>query len=114
MSSKIIRMQRPAQGELSEIAARLEKELWRAEPIGKTCRSCSGGHAVMLNFEKLYFRNGSYAGLAVLLTDFNGLQTADIVGSGGGEGIFNFSWGANAEFADDAAQILRGMGFTDE
>ena len=31
MSSKIIRMQRPAQGELSEIAARLEKELWRAE-----------------------------------------------------------------------------------
>ena len=68
MSSKIIRMQRPAQGDLSEIAARLEKELWRAEPIGKTCRSCSGGHAVMLNFEKLYFRNGSYAGLAILLT----------------------------------------------
>ena len=33
MSSKIIRMQRPAQGELSEIAARLEKELDALHPL---------------------------------------------------------------------------------
>lgn len=73
MSSKLIHMSRTSQDELSTIAARLEKELWRAEMVGKNSR-----------------------------------------GSGGGEGIFNISWGANSEFADDAADILRGMGFQKE
>lgn len=114
MSSKLIHMSRTSQDELSTIAARLEKELWRAEMVGKNSRGSGSGEAMMLNFEKLYFRNGSYATLSVLLTDFGGLQTADIVGRGGGEGLFNISWGANSEFADDAADILRGMGFQKE
>lgn len=114
MSSKTIRMQRPSQGELTAVAQRLEKDLWRAEPVGKSWRYSGDSCAMMLNFEKMYFRNGSYASLAVMLTDFDGVQTADIVGSGGGEGLFNISWGANREFADDAADILRKMGFEEE
>lgn len=114
MSSKTIRMQRPSQGELPAIAQRLEKDLWRAEPLGKSWHYSGDSCAMMLNFEKMYFRNSSYASLAILLTDFDSVQTADIVGSGGGSGIFNISWGANSEFADDAADILRQMGFEEE
>ena len=47
-----------------------------------------------------------------MLTEFDGVQRADIVGSGGGEGIFNFSLWANDEFAEDAQRALEAMGFT--
>lgn len=115
MKSKIIRMGRAMQGNLTEVAATLRKEmLVNAELVAENSRAVGDGQTIMLNFEKYYLRNGSYATLAVLLTDFGGIQTADIVGSGGGNGIFNISWGANSEFADDAAGILRQMGFEED
>lgn len=40
------------------------------------------------------------------------MQTADIVGSGGGEGLFNISWFANSDLADSAEKILQKYGFT--
>ena len=42
------------------------------------------------------------------------MQTADIVGSGGGEGLWNFSYGANAEFADMAVEVLQEYGFQEK
>ena len=115
MESKIIRMQRSIKDDLTEAAAALRKEmLVNAELVAENSHVADDGQAIMLNFEKYYLRNGSYATLAVLLTDFGGIQTADIVGSGGGNGIFNISWGANSEFADDAADILRQMGFKED
>ena len=42
------------------------------------------------------------------------VQTADIVGSGGGEGLWNFSYGANAEFADMAVEVLQEYGFQEK
>lgn len=115
MSSKIIRMQRPAQGDLTEMAALLCREMRAsAELVAESCREGGNSTAIMLNFEKYYFRNGSYAALAVLLTEADGRQTADIVGSGGGGGLLNISWGANAEFADDAAALLARNGFSEQ
>ncbi len=64
----------------------------------------------MLSVEQYYFRNDSYASLTVLLTDGE-TQTADIIGFGGGGGILNLSWGANANFANRAANILTNYGF---
>ena len=66
----------------------------------------------VLTFEKFYFRNGSYASLTVVLTENNDEKTADIIGSGGGEGLFNISWGANSSFARDAENILRDYGLS--
>ena len=112
--STIIRMQRPTQGDLSVVAQQLKQNLRRGELTGESRRNGSEGGAMMLNFEKYYFRNGSYAALSVMLTDLGVVQTADIVGSGGGEGIFNISLGANSEFAQDAAAILWKIGFRQE
>lgn len=115
MSSKIIHMKRTTQGELADVAATLHKGiLVSAELVAENSRAVGDGQTIMLNFEKYYFRNGSYAALALLLNDSGGLQTADIVGSGGGNGLFNISWGANGDFADEAAEILRQMGFEEE
>lgn len=112
MSSKIIHLHRPSRSELTDVAAAMRREmLSSAELVAENSRTVGDGQAIMLNYEKYYFRNSSYAALAVLLTDFGDIQTADIVGSGGGNGIFNISWGTNSEFADDAAGILHQMGF---
>lgn len=67
--------------------------------------------AVQLSYEKFFLRTGSYTGLTVMLTQSAGAQYADIVGFGGGEGLFNISWGSNSEYANDAADILRFLGF---
>ena len=113
MSSITMSMHRYGEGDIFEVA----KQLWReisqtAELICLQERYGSGGQAILLSCEKYFFRNGSYASLNVMLTEFDGVQRADIVGSGGGEGIFNFSLWANDEFAEDAQRALGAMGFT--
>lgn len=70
--------------------------------------------AAILAMEKYFIRNSSYAALAVMLTEKDGIQTADIVGYGGGGGLFNISYGANREFGEKAAYILEECGFEEE
>ena len=65
----------------------------------------------LLVYEKYYFRVGGYASLTVQLVKQEGLITADIIGSGGGEGIFNQSLGANRKFAKECTDILQTLGF---
>ena len=113
MSAKIIAMQRRGEGDLSEAA----KQLWREMPreLELIClkeRRGMGGQAILLSCEKYFFRNGSYASLNVMFTEFDGVQTADIVGSGGGEGLFNISLFANSDFAESAEKVLKNCGFT--
>lgn len=98
---------------IKEISAALIREI-SAELIAESRRSYDNVHIDLLSFEKYYMRNGSYASLTVLLTEDEEKQTADIIGSGGGEGIFNFSWGANSDFADMAERILSRNGFKTE
>ena len=66
---------------------------------------------ILLTFEKYFWRNGSYAGLTILITESNMHQTADLVGFAGGEGVFNFSWGANKDFTNKCVEILKKEGF---
>ena len=113
MSSVTISMHRSGEGDLSEVARQLWHELPQSlEIICMKEREGQGGQAILLSCEKYFFRNGNYASLNVMLTEFDGVQRADIVGSGGGNGLTNFSWWANDELAEDAQHILEGMGFS--
>ena len=95
-------------------ASELLKNSVNAELISEVVRTAGSAEIILLNFERFYFRNGSYAGLTVMLTESEESQTADIAGFGGGEGRLNISWGANFEFADKAAEILERCGFDRE
>lgn len=101
------------QMELSEIISCLQE--MNAETVYVSVRQLGEyTSAAMLAMEKLYLRNSSYASLAVMLTEKDGIQRADIVGYGGGSGMLNISLGANSEFADKAAGILEECGFEEE
>lgn len=113
MGSVNIKMRGYHAGGIREIAAALKRGV-NAELVSESWRSLPGASAVLLSFERYYFRNGSYASLAVMLTEQENLQTADIIGSGGGEGLFNISWGANSDFANMAAGLLQKYGFREE
>lgn len=110
MSSVNIKMKGNKVKSVKELSHILESEI-RAELVAKSLRSFDDANIILLSFEKYFMRNGSYASLTVMLTENGDLQTADIIGSGGGEGLFNISWGANSDFADMAERILRKNGF---
>lgn len=97
-------------GEVSELL----KSSINAELISEVVRTAGRAEIILLNFEKFYLRNGSCAGLTVMLTETKESQTADVTGFGGGEGLLNISWGANFEFAEKAAEILERCGFSRE
>lgn len=78
--------------------------------VAESRRELAGAVVWLLVFERYYFRVGSYASLTVLLTEAEGRQIAELIGSGGGNGLFNVTWGANTDFAALAAQVLAQYG----
>ncbi len=66
---------------------------------------------LVMNYEKYYFRVSSYVGLTMVITEYNGTQTAIITGFGGGAGLFNISYGANESFASKMVEMLSEFGF---
>ena len=113
MSTVTITMRGNKRQEFGIIAENLRKELTaEMENIRAFSRGTEGNQAVLFSGEKYFFRNNSYASLNILFTEFDGVQTADIIGSGGGEGLFNISWFANSDLADSAEKILQKYGFT--
>lgn len=98
---------------LSEIVTRLKDEL-DAELVFERQQHFDSASVLLLSCERYYFRNGSYASLTIMLTETDGQQTADIIGSGGGAGLFNISLGANTDFAYTAADLLKRCGFTED
>lgn len=113
MSSVNIRMKGNHSKSIEKTSNILKEEI-NAQLVAENQRSYSDVNVILLSFEKYFMRNGSYASLTVLLTEDEIKQTADIIGSGGGEGIFNLSWGANSDFADMAERVLSMNGFKTE
>lgn len=113
MGSVNIRMKGNHSKSIEKISNILKEEI-NAQLVAENQRSYSDVNVILLSFEKYFMRNGSYASLTVLLTEDEIKQTADIIGSGGGEGIFNLSWGANSNFADMAERVLSMNGFKTE
>ena len=110
MSCQVIKMTGNHSFPIEELSRILKKEL-SAELVTESQRYFDYCKVALLVFEKYFFRNGSYANLTIMLTETTDCQTADIVGSGGGEGLFNISWGANTDFAEAAESILAHKGF---
>lgn len=81
------------------------------EVVVRTVRGNANYEVGILVLEKYYFRNDSYANLTVVITDDRYQQIANIIGSGGGNGLFNISWGANDSFAYTAVRELEKHGF---
>lgn len=71
----------------------------------------SDSFVLLLVYEKCFYRIQSYASLTVLVTHHDGLQTVDIIPSGGGEYWINNSWGAEEQLAKSCVQALIPLGF---
>ena len=101
-------------GDIHEITEFLTEQM-----IGLTCnlshkihREIGMNEFVLLIFEKHFIRNNSRASLTVLINRDSDELIVDVIGSGGGTGlIFNFSWGANTDFAHKVSEILNSKGF---
>ena len=87
MEHKTVQMIGRSPAGIKSLVSALKRDL-DADLITESCRAFSGAYAVLLCFEKYYFRNNSYAGLTI-----------------------NFSLGANSNFADTAKSILENYGF---
>lgn len=98
---------------IHELADIFKKEI-HAELVSENWRNMNGLSIVLLSYEKYYFRTGSYASLAVMLTETEDRQTADVIGYGGGEGMLGIDWGANSNFAKRAEELLLQNGFHGE
>lgn len=66
---------------------------------------------ILAVFEKYYIRNNSFTNLTILLTQNNNETILDIVGSGGGFGIFNISIGSNTDITIPIINAALELGF---
>lgn len=110
MKNKGIHMIREGKIDIIDIS-KLVKSKLNAELVYENWRYSNDVRIIFMCFEKYYFRNNSFAGLSLLITESNLVQTVDIVGFGGGEGLFNLSWGANSEFKESVINIFKEKGF---
>ena len=90
-----------------ELKARLLSDFICEEP-------CCCGNAVLLCFEQYYVRVSSFASLSVMISHEPDSTRAVIVGSGGGTGVLNLSWGANKSIAENSEKIFLDRGFVRE
>ena len=111
MAGATIRMTASKQMTLQEIHEKIHY-IEGAEQISKSVQTINDVTIWTLVYEKFYFRVGSYTSLTVVLTEHGQKQTACIVAAGGGEGVVNYSYGANRNFAKSCVQALELCGFT--
>ena len=64
---------------------------------------------LLLIFENWFLRTGSYASLVIMLSEYQGYQSADIIATGGKEAFFSF--GAEGDFAKFGEDALKNLGF---
>lgn len=99
--------------ELESIAEEICNEIG-AELITKEVINLGGDKkTVMIAFEEYFFRISQYVSLNMMLTDDGNEQSAVVIGSGGGSGLSNISWGANKSFAKQGISVLEKLGFVE-
>lgn len=121
MSNAVFELERISDEPLSLLAEKLISGFRNSqgffsgeELVVNKVESLGDAEAALLIFEKLYFRNGSYSNLTIEITSYMSRQKAIVIGSGGGEGVLNISWGANANFARRAYEKLTELGFEEK
>lgn len=110
MGNTVIKMKGCHTTDIKNLAYHLRREL-DANLVSEICQEFDKTTVILLCFEKFYFRIGGYASLTILLTEYESQQTADIISSGGGDGMYNFSYGANSNFTGTAKNLLEKHGF---
>jgi hypothetical protein len=111
MAGATIHMTANKQRTLQEIHEKIHY-IEGAEQISKSAQAINGVTIWTLVYEKFYFRVGSYTSVTIVLTEHGQEQTACVVAAGGGEGVVNYSYGANRNFAKACVQMLETCGFT--
>ena len=105
-------------GEPRGIAAELDEAVSRSgasvELVSRDEAKINDATIITRIYEKYYMRNSSRASLTVQLVSHAGRIRAFLAGTGGGNGsLFGFSWGAEEDFVESAADSLRGLGFVE-
>ncbi len=98
-------------GTVGEITAILKEKI---PECGLTCElvdSASRCGAELMVFEKHFYRAGNSVSLTVMVTSADGLVIVDSVGSGAKAGIFDYTWGAEEDFAFEINNVLAPLGF---
>lgn len=108
-----------AQGDLDKLAQIIVREMQRSAMSCQLVDSIKRDHgtsrSMLLVFEKYFMRASNRASLSLMLNQFGNQVTADMIGSGGGQGpLLKFSWGAEDSFVSTATRILTDLGFTDD
>jgi hypothetical protein len=111
MSSTIYKLTRESGESMQDMQDWLLRGMVCSERSFEQIDSKGDVEILLVVFEKFYFRNGSMASLTLQCIDDGETQEATIIGTGGGEGMINLSWGANKNYANQARDILLKHGF---
>lgn len=114
MSVFTIKMKKPKGDKDIDYVARQLKYNMSEEYCDGIWHELGDSGAILMAFEKYFFRAGSYTALTVLLMESSDALCADVIGFGGGNGIFNVSYGSNKSYAREAAEILSRLGFDEQ
>lgn len=114
MASKKIEMYSEKKYELEDIKngikAEFDKNMFLdVEFKDEIFRELGETKTLLLIYERWYLRTGSYASLVIMLSEFRGYQSADIISTGGRDDFI--SWGAEGNFAKWGEEALRNLGF---
>ena len=115
MSSTVIRMRSESRTDLNYVSQAIisSSDMAGSELVLEQLSDANDATILLLVFEKFYFRNSSMTACTIQIVDDGQKQAAVIVGTGGGYGIFNISWGTNSNFACKAANSLAALGFSE-
>ena len=113
MSSTVIRMRSESKTDLKDLSQAIinSSDMAEAELILEQLSDANDAKVLLLVFERFYLRNSSMTANIIQIIDDGQKQSATIVGTGGGDGIFNISWGTNSNFACKAANALAALGY---
>lgn len=111
MASKKVEMYAKKRYELDEIKNKIKEEFDKRkfEFKDEIIRELGDTKTLLLIFENLFLRTGSYASLVIMLSEYQGYQSADIIATGGKEAFFSF--GAESDFAKFGEDALKNLGF---
>lgn len=110
MFDKGLKLIREGYSDCVEISELIKSKL-NADLVYENWQHINDVRIIFLSFEKYFFRNNSYAGLSLLITESNRIQIIDVVAFGGGGGPFNLSRGANEDFLEMIVHLLEEKGF---
>lgn len=95
MASKKVEMYAKKRYELDEIKTKIKEEFDKrkfsdVEFKDEIIRELGDTKTLLLIFENWFLRTGSYASLVIMLSEYQGYQSADIIATGGKEAFFSF------------------------